>query len=182
MYTALRGEIAEVDWASIVWTQFGIPRHNFLTWLFVLDRSPTKDRMRRWGLQVSQTCLLCNSGEETRNHLFMDCPFSYDLWSQIARRCDFLPLADWTATLDQMKSLPSQKPLKHQKILTLWAWQSTIYWMWNERNRRLHSNSFRSIDALFSLIDRQLRNKTQTLRHSHPTLASQALQLWIRHA
>ena len=182
MYTALKGELEEVDWGSIVWSPFGIPRHNFLTWLFVLNRSPTRDRMQRWGYQTPTNCLLCNSSDESRNHLFMECSFSLDLWTQIARRCGLLALPDWNLTLYQMMALPRQKSLRHQRILTLWAWQSTIYWLWNERNQRLHANSFRSVDTLLPLIDRQLRNKIQTLRHSHPSLASSAMQFWFRSA
>ena len=47
----------------------------------------------------------------------------------------------WNDTFDQMLSLP---PPEAQRKLTLIAWQATLYWLWNERNGRLHSNIFRS--------------------------------------
>lgn len=65
--------LEEVDWASVVWTPYGIPRHNFNTWLLVLNRAPTRDRMLSWGLQVSPLCLLCNAAAESRDHLFHQC-------------------------------------------------------------------------------------------------------------
>lgn len=34
-------------------------KHAFLTWIKVRNRSPTKNRLRNWGLNVSSKCLLC---------------------------------------------------------------------------------------------------------------------------
>lgn len=50
VYQLLRGDLPLVPWRSIVWSSGSIPRHSFLTWLFVLDRCPTKDRILSWGL------------------------------------------------------------------------------------------------------------------------------------
>ncbi|KAF2555499.1 hypothetical protein F2Q68_00014728 [Brassica cretica] len=49
-----------------------------------------------------------------------------------------------------MTTLPTWKSSRPLRLLTLLAWQSTTYWIWNERNARLHSNTFRSIDILSS--------------------------------
>ncbi|CAG7889626.1 unnamed protein product, partial [Brassica rapa] len=43
---------ASVPWCESVWNKAGIPRHSFLTWLFVLNRCPTRDRIRGWGFQT----------------------------------------------------------------------------------------------------------------------------------
>ena len=102
-----------------------------------------KDRMLQWGLQVTLTCLLCNLQVESRNHLYFDCGFSYDLWTLIASRSRIIPRRSWDETILQMQSLPSEKAFR---LLVLLSWQATLYWLWNERNNRLHSNTFRSID------------------------------------
>lgn len=70
IYTYLKGLRVTVPWAKVVWPSYGIPRHSFLTWLVLLDRCPTKDRLVKWGLAVNPTCLLCNAVDESRNHLF----------------------------------------------------------------------------------------------------------------
>ncbi|KAF3505074.1 hypothetical protein F2Q69_00043468 [Brassica cretica] len=74
-----------------------------------------------------------------------------------------------------MISLP---PPASSRLLTLLAWQSTLYWIWNERNSRLHANNYRSIDTIFSQIDRQVRNKIQSFRESNPVRSSQMMQQW----
>uniref|UniRef100_A0A0D3B681 Reverse transcriptase zinc-binding domain-containing protein n=1 Tax=Brassica oleracea var. oleracea TaxID=109376 RepID=A0A0D3B681_BRAOL len=63
--------------------------------------------------------------------------------------------------------------------LTRLGWQATIYWIWNERNNRLHRQHFRSTDALFRLIDRQIKDKLLSLRPSSPIISSTLMQLWL---
>ena len=181
-YSYLRGNIDEVSWASTVWFSYGIPRQQFHTWLVILDRCPTRDRLLTWGIQVSPLCLLCNNNHESRDHIFFHCTFSFDLWELTARRCSIQPLRSWSQTLQQMQALPTQKSQRPHRILTLLAWQSNLYWIWNERNSRLHTNSFRSIDSLFTIIDRQIRNRIQSFRSSNPKLSSSMMQLWFHHA
>lgn len=158
VYTYLRGPVIEVDWAEVVWNSYGIPRQNFHTWLVLLDRCPTRDRMLRWGLTVSPLCLLCNNAPESRNHLYFDCNFAFDLWALSARRCGITPNRSWQDTISQLRNLPSGRLSKPHRLLVLLAWQSTIYWLWHERNERLHSNTFRSVDSIFKTIDLQIRN------------------------
>lgn len=124
VYHYLRGALSEVRWASIIWPSWGIPRHSFLSWLVIQDCLPTKDRLLRWGLQVPPTYLLCNSGIESRNYLYGDCPLSFDLWRQIATRCCLNPVRDWEGSVTQLISLPHPRS---SKLLTLIVWQSTQY-------------------------------------------------------
>lgn len=163
--------------ARAVWTARSVPRHSFHVWLVVQNRIPTRDRMLGWGLQVPSICLLCNRGDESRDHLYWDCDFSFGLWNLVAVRCRIIPTRQWEGSLDQMISLP---PPTSTRSLTLLAWQSTMYWIWQERNQRLHVNQFRSIDSLFNQIDRHVRNKISSFRSTNPQRASEMMQQWLR--
>ncbi|KAF3582478.1 hypothetical protein DY000_02033675 [Brassica cretica] len=79
IYGKLCEDGISVPWYRSVWNKSGIPRHNFLAWLFVLNRCPTKDRILGWGLQADPSCVLRNSAAESRNHLFFDCSFAWHL-------------------------------------------------------------------------------------------------------
>lgn len=170
-------ERMDVQWHRAIWNSRGIPRHNLHSWLVVQDRLPTRDRLIRWGLQVDQTCLLCNVVSESRDHLFFDCNFSFQLWSLSAARIPIAPHRSWAHTILQMSSLP---PPQATRLLTLLTWQSTLYWVWNERNTRLHTNTFRSIETIYTLIDRQIKNKIQSFKDSNPTRSSQMMHLWFQ--
>lgn len=177
VYHYLRGEFPAVPWTKAVWPSKSIPRQNFHCWLTTLDRLPTRDRMIGWGLQVSPLCLLCNSSAESRNHLYWECSFSFDLWNRVALRCGISPSRDWNASLNQMVALSLPRALKS---LALLAWQSTQYWIWNERNTRLHAGTFRSVDTIYTTIDRQIRNKIGSLRQSNAIVGSEMMQAWFR--
>uniref|UniRef100_A0A0D3DP91 Endonuclease/exonuclease/phosphatase domain-containing protein n=1 Tax=Brassica oleracea var. oleracea TaxID=109376 RepID=A0A0D3DP91_BRAOL len=68
---------------------------------------------------------------------------------------------------------------KYVRRVTLLGWQSTVYWIWSERNNRLHRNSYRTVDALFRLLDRQIRDKFLSHRDHNPLLASKLMQIWL---
>lgn len=84
VYSKLRGSEDSVPCEKAVWSVRGIPKHNFLTWLFVLNRCLTRYKLLNWGLQVDSSCLLCNAAVECRDHLFFDCSYS---WSLCQRLC-----------------------------------------------------------------------------------------------
>ena len=180
VYTYLRGEIAEVNWSKSIWSSYEIPRHSFLAWLVINNRCPTRDRLIGWGIQVSPLCLLCNLQSESRNNLFYECGYSFDLWNLVVTKCGLTPCRDWDGTVLQMTALPRSKSRRHNTLLTLLAWKSTIYWSWNKRNSRLHQNNFRSVDSLFVALDSQLRNRIQSFRETNPTLSSAMIQLWFQ--
>ncbi|KAF3525423.1 hypothetical protein F2Q69_00051539 [Brassica cretica] len=121
------------------------------------------------------TCLLCNLTGESRDHLYFDCSYSFDLWTLVASRCRIRLQRTWGITISQMEMLSIQKPYR---LLTLLSWQATMYWLWKERNDRHRSNTFRSVDSIFSQLDRQIRNKIQSFWRSNPTLASKMMQSW----
>ncbi|XP_009130609.1 uncharacterized protein LOC103855387 [Brassica rapa] len=68
VYYHLRDQGVSVPWFQTVWNKSGVPRHSFLSWLFVLNRCPTRDRIIGWGLATPAVCLLCDV-ESTVNDL-----------------------------------------------------------------------------------------------------------------
>lgn len=73
VYRELKHHNPVVSWSKTVWCPRGTPKHSFLAWLFVLNRYPTRDRLLSWGLNTLSSCLLCNSADKSRNHLFFYC-------------------------------------------------------------------------------------------------------------
>lgn len=176
VYHNLRVQGAAVPWFRTVWNKGGVPRHSFLSWLFVLNRCPTRDRILGWGLQTSPLCLLCNVASESRDHLFFDCPFAWGIWSSLAARCGFTTGRTWSSVLLQLQAINRRSPIG---MLTLLCWQGTIYWVWSERNARLHRNIFRSPDIISRLVDRQIRDRILSFRSSNPSVSSIMMQQWL---
>lgn len=103
--------------------------HAFLSWFFILDRCPTKDRITIWRIKVNPNCLLGSTGIENWNHILFDCNFSFSVWSSIASRCGVQPLRDWSQTIHNMESL--RGPNLNRRLILL-SWQTTIYSTWAE--------------------------------------------------
>ncbi|CAA7029742.1 unnamed protein product [Microthlaspi erraticum] len=76
VWNQIRSSKPEVSWASLLWHKTGLARHQTTTWLFLLNRNPTLDRLSAWGYDMEGTCLLCGVDLETRDHLFFECSFS----------------------------------------------------------------------------------------------------------
>lgn len=179
VYSYLKGEIPEVNWAKAIWSAYGIPRHSFFAWLVIQNRCPTKDRLLSWGLQVQPLCLLCNLQPETRDHLFHECSFTAALWVPTAAKLGFTLPADWNGMVSQMITLLLSRATKAGTLLTWLVWKAILYWVWNERNSRLHTNSFRSVDSFYCVMDLQIRNKISSFRQANPVLASAMMQQWL---
>lgn len=99
IYGLLKLRSQPVSWHGIVWTNGGIPKHNFLVWLFTLNRCPTRDRLLNWGLTVDPKCLLCNVADEPRDHLLFRFNYSWHVWSVTAARCQLQATREWEDTV-----------------------------------------------------------------------------------
>lgn len=176
IYDLLRVVLPHVTWHKEVWFSGGIPKHRFLTWLFVLDRCPTKDRMASWGLGVDRGCVLCNIAQESRDHLFFNCPFTWDIWESLTHRSPINTPSNWQDVLSTLKLTAMTKPWR---LLTLLSWQAVIYFTWSERNSRIHRSTFRQTLAIKKDIDKAIRLKIAAMRPVDPSLSSAMYQAWV---
>lgn len=175
IHNEIRADTARVPWFKTVWNPWGIPKHSFLMWLFVLNRCPTRDRLINWGLPTAPNCLLCNALAESRDHLFFQCPFAWSVWLTVAAKCNLTPLPTWNQTMLALQSLRCARP---QKILTLLACQATVYLLWTERNNRLHRQVFRSPDSIVSSVSTTIRTKIASMREASPALSYSMFAIW----
>ena len=55
-----------------------VSKHAFISWMAILNRLPTKERIKSWGLEVEETCILCRNAAKTREHFLFGCDFLRD--------------------------------------------------------------------------------------------------------
>lgn len=163
-------------WCHGKWSPGSILRHSFLTWLFVLNRYPTRDRIASWRLQTDSACLLCSIMPESRSHLLFNCCFSFSIWTILWRRCSIQPLLDYGQIIQQLTTIRMGKFHRHLVII---AWQATTYAIWTERNSRLHRSSFCSADSIAKGIITQITNRISSFRSTNPSTSSKLMQIWL---
>lgn len=58
-------------------------KFSFITWLAMLDRLSTMDRVSKWSIGVDDVCVLCRTSPESQSHIFFDCLFSSFIWKKL---------------------------------------------------------------------------------------------------
>ncbi|KAF3505224.1 hypothetical protein F2Q69_00041655 [Brassica cretica] len=174
----LRQHGQKQGWAKKVWFKGHVPSHAFLMWVAHLNRLPTRVRIANWGMQVVKSCCICNHYDELRDHLFLRCDFSEHLWLLITKRLGYRPFRfhTWTALIEWLDISDIYCP-PTLKCLVI---QATVYNLWAERNRKLHSQVSSTPQVIFKAIDRLIRN-TIHARKGRKNFRNM-MHLWLRHA
>ncbi|XP_039047469.1 uncharacterized protein LOC120187962 [Hibiscus syriacus] len=77
----------KVDWHRLIWFAAHIPKFSIIAWMVILDRLPTKDILVRFGMVTDNVCGLCGVGQESSNHLFLECSYATEVWGAILQAC-----------------------------------------------------------------------------------------------
>lgn len=158
-WNQIRQSTNKVIWHKTVWFPERVPQHAFINWLAIKDRLSTGSRMRAWG--TVQPCCFCGERDETRDHLFFACPYTFTVWSALTSSLLHRKLnPDWSHTLH---SLGSSQLSPQDKCLLRLAFQSAIYMLWRERNSRIHNHISLPANALLRIIDKAIRDRLSSL-------------------
>ncbi|XP_024012099.1 uncharacterized protein LOC112086740 [Eutrema salsugineum] len=186
-WTSLQPSGTVVPWVKSVWFSNSIPKHSFIHWVVMRDRLPTRDRLRGWGLNVPPVCLLCQSAPESRAHLFFGCPFSNQVWSSFFYHPSLHP----PRCLDDIVGwVTNASPLLKLKVVCKMLLQASIYFVWKERNARLHTAVTKTPAQIIRDVHSILRSRLAGLDRSNTrsdllaaqpnnTLCSTYLSVWF---
>ncbi|PWA43689.1 RNA-directed DNA polymerase, eukaryota, Reverse transcriptase zinc-binding domain protein [Artemisia annua] len=127
------------------WNNLAPLKTNILGWRLEMNRLPTSDLLLRRNIPIpSLTCPLCNSHDETSQHLFISCPFSDALWTFLLSWCK-IPLSkpSHARALFEIHKDPmiSSKKSRLINLIVL----SYIWTIWKIRNKCIFSNKPPSI-------------------------------------
>ncbi|KAL9661428.1 hypothetical protein QQ045_026252 [Rhodiola kirilowii] len=135
-----------VDWFKLVWNSFNAPRDSLNAWLAVQDKLLTRDRMSHWGIQISKSCALCQTENESRDHLFFECNFTQEVWTRVLAFLLIVPASNrWDFLIPWFKGMP-QPRLKTKMAAA--AITRLMNGVWNTRNKKI----FREEDTPTALI------------------------------
>ena len=79
-YSWLIGEQPTYFWAKAVWARASLPRHSFISWVFMHQKLPVLSRLAKFTSSYQNTCSMCSREEEDLNHLFFQCSWSKGFW------------------------------------------------------------------------------------------------------
>ncbi|OMO78705.1 reverse transcriptase [Corchorus capsularis] len=165
IYNQLRHRQPHVSWHRLLWFSYNYPRHSLITWMVILDRLPTKDRLRQWNLQLdSMDCVLCGQHTDCRDHIFFTCDYSKKVWMKVLAACRLhRTVGNWHYEFQWALS-----KLKGKSLLSLilkLAWNAFCYVIWRERNRRLFQRQMQTVEQSFQCIVDAIRIRLLGLRN-----------------
>ncbi|CAM8925778.1 unnamed protein product [Rhodiola kirilowii] len=135
IYQMLSDPKEHVEWYKLVWNDFNAPRDSFHAWLTVQNKLLTRDRLCLWGISISRSCTLCESGEESRDHLFFECRFTQEVWQKVLSFLLITPsFYRWCSLIPWFKALP-QSRLKTKMAAA--AITRVMNGVWTARNKKI---------------------------------------------
>lgn len=166
------------SWYSAVWFKHATTKYAFITWMVMLGRLSTGDRMKNWNANVDASCVLCNNPLETAEHLFFQCSYSKQIWEVLMRRVLGNQFTrEWNslvrlATLNQNWS--------RIKLFTLrYMMQAVVHAIWMERNRRRHEEISVPSEVLIKRLDKNMRNHFTILQRKGYKELGEGMIFWF---
>lgn len=89
-----------VEWPSILWYKFSMPRHSTCTWRLLLRKLPTQNVLQKSGTLLASRCSLYICEVETEEHLFVNCGTTTWFWAVLT-----LKLGKQGAQISSMEQL-----------------------------------------------------------------------------
>ncbi|XP_013651352.1 uncharacterized protein LOC106356059 [Brassica napus] len=152
----LRQKFPKLSWTRSVWFKGCIPKHAFTFWVAHLDRLHVRQRLVTWGIDVPDTCVLCNRFSESREHLFLECEYSKNIWSKLFTKLGEprTRMRNWSALIHWLQAARGKRLFTIKHIAT----QAIVYLIWRERNSRLHAGNPLPHSVVFKQLDRCVRD------------------------
>lgn len=154
VWESIRRRHGSPAWLSLIWNKFQIPSCSFISWLACRGRLSTKDKQFLFCHLADQRCVLCRSSDETTEHIFASCPYSFIIF----RQCPFALNLNWNEWLDGNFFQDDDLTLFQKNLGYLFV-TIAIYLIWRERNDRIHSNTLKSVNQLLLNVKRMFREK-----------------------
>ncbi|XP_066334381.1 uncharacterized protein [Miscanthus floridulus] len=133
------------------------PKVKFFYWLVMHGRCWTAARRFRHGLQDSDTCIICDQGVETMDHILLGCVFSREVWALWLRRLhldDLVHVHEEEAMqwwLRNRKLIPKPMRRGFDSLFFLIGWM-----LWKEWNARTFNRIATTATQLVQNIDDEL--------------------------
>ena len=162
-WNTFRPRSSKVEWYSAVWFNQAIRRHSFVVWLGVHDRLSTQDKLLKWGLLNSTSCVFCSRNIEDHNHLFFECTFPANIWKRVLMLCGESRMPrTWDNEFLWVIGCKGKSLCSITKRI---AWGAVIYHVWRQRNARIYEKEFTNADTIFNIICNDVRLRITSLRN-----------------
>ncbi|XP_074278254.1 uncharacterized protein LOC141601847 [Silene latifolia] len=130
-YHWLRNAKPKVIWRFSCLNHLNVPKTSFIYWAAMQGRLMTNDRLVRMGARVDTRCFLCGLADETHQHIFYNCPYSFKCISLLQQSLKINVPAD---TLSRWFNR-GHGGTRLQKSIICVVYVAMTYAIWRARNK-----------------------------------------------
>ncbi|XP_074300288.1 uncharacterized protein LOC141631529 [Silene latifolia] len=153
-YEWLRGTKPKVDWTTVIWNNWSMPKHRFLSWLFAHNSLHTNSRLKRFGMDIDGQCGLCGVEEETQQHLFFACAYSRRVLQAVMTDTGLkLPETDLLHWCINNPGLKVQRGVKIALVMSM------MYQIWHQRNKCRHEQVLMRPIGLANMVIKDMKKR-----------------------
>lgn len=157
----------KVPWCKLIQSAPSIPKHNLISWMVILNKLPSKDRLMSWGMSVDPLCLLCQHKEESVWHLFLKRDYSMVILSDILHLCNL----QLDASFDLVWLMQHCIGKKLSASILRFALKAFIYLTWREKNRIVHGSAHLPYNEIFYSVCNIVSLRFSSLKKHRPNSA-----------
>ncbi|XP_074291036.1 uncharacterized protein LOC141617788 [Silene latifolia] len=144
-----------VQWHQFVWNKYTLPKHSFLTWIYMHNALNTKDKLHKFRISDNHTCEICGIGYETASHLFFACDYSSRVLNLVGGLFgESIPADAFTEWRRGLKCSGMRKDVTNAII------NACIYGIWKQRNLCKHELILINPAKLVTQIIKEVTDRT----------------------
>ncbi|KAL0913267.1 hypothetical protein M5K25_016714 [Dendrobium thyrsiflorum] len=142
-----------VDWYLSVWHKNFALRYSVYSWMAFSGGLKTVEVLLLRNINiVDLLCPLCHDFNETTNHLFFECLYSFNVLTRLMPTFrNFLLHPNIYQAFEHVSALETASNVKNGILLLL---NATVYYLWMERNNRRFNSKFLCASTLAKHISR----------------------------
>ncbi|MFS8011332.1 putative reverse transcriptase zinc-binding domain-containing protein [Helianthus anomalus] len=140
------------SWFVMDWCRWVPAKVNIHSWRMEMNKLPTGEGLRKRNIAIDDiACPMCNSEEETVDHVFIACRVAAIIWSEISSWCKIPNIFAFSTKdllcLHSTLRVSERKKVAVQGIIMVACWS-----LWRARNNSKYSNAPVKIDGILSDI------------------------------
>lgn len=135
-----------------MWNKVNAHEMSTCLYLAFMYRLHTLDRISNWNSIQDAKCKLCNSEDETHEHLFFQCNYSNQIWQSVKQKLNLNhSLNDTLREVLEYLETRLQKKNSISNMIDV-AIGTTVWHIWIERNQRTFQNKSIPAEIRLELI------------------------------
>ncbi|PWA39454.1 RNA-directed DNA polymerase, eukaryota, Reverse transcriptase zinc-binding domain protein [Artemisia annua] len=167
---------------SVLIIKDGMPKkqRSFRFSNFIYDKEGFLETVKKeWDQEIHGCHMysLCNTRSDSHEHLFFQCSFANKVWEVMVQNASFMNKNHGLLT--------SCRYIANKQIKNNFGWTvdklilaASVYFIWQERNRRLFTRDGRNVDSVICCIKDSVKTRLLALKVKKSTKAQRIASKW----